>query len=1086
MPDVNQAGPSLASRLAKPLTSTAQILDLLIPPLQALSLLPDRPDLARRPSTSSASLDPARFVKRQLGLVQKVLVERVWPDWEAALEAEEGKDGLLLFERSFVPPPPSAGSLPPLAGEVALSAYTVLSSLLSGKSSAELRPRTLEVISHLLARLSSEFNVEQIYLATLGSSTKPSVRMQDGEDSDDEDDGADPATLERWEKTLKGLVGVPTRVANAWGLAQGSGKIPAGRAGLRIPAELDLSPYFVTFASSYLSLLWRLASDPALPAFRSALASTLPPLVASGVFLSAALPILVPRLLPPVTFPTPADQLLQRQRHIDLWRTVTSELSEQDLSRFLRGVLLALEKDLPATSPAQAARGAAFVLDAVFGPLTPSNAALWKVAKGVLLGRAASWGAQMVPLAAVFWAGEEEKAKVELIQAAMAVWGAKEELQSGNDARRTYLTSLFLFAVASVPSQNDTLVSLSRSPSFLGAISTHLSLVAPVQRLLGMLVAEVVSGRTVEPGGELKPLSFGDEIWGGEQREKVLVRGLRERVEEVASGQVRAPDGWQSLLRRVYDRALPVAGSAPPRPTINLKPVHPTSVEEPPAPPAKRPLISIIDGSDDEDDLEPYPLPPGPSDATLEALNSSDPALYHSAFPSQQAATAGPGGGASSTRKRGRLRPPVYVPELVAYLKGQDLEGGKEEADGQAERVEVGLKEGEALVRRKAGWGGELKENAVDLAFALIGLQDQYELENFEQLRQNILVALLVACPTEVAPVVNEQYFTNSYSLAQRHTLLAGLAISARELAHLPIPSTSTSPSPTPAQPALFPSKQLPPAMHRKLLGYAPGEQPGALEALSADITRVALSDAREDAETTVPGAAREKLLNVRQTSSRTSRTHLATTASTTPTYATLAAEFFILPLINRFWLYLRDTATSSLSLSSPGRSAGSYAGGASNPQLLDPYLLSRFLATLSVLLHAARHSPAFLAVLVPETLALVLALRPSSPYAGAADDGEVDDSQLNLDAVVSSALELVLVALDATVQLDGGRTIMSSSVSGGSTIVADVKDWAEEVFEREESRGGEMAVGRSGRAAAGVLLRVEEIVGKWRGAVGW
>jgi telomere length regulation protein len=43
-------------------------------------------------------------------------------------------------------------------------------------------------------------------------------------------------------------------------------------------------------------------------------------------------------------------------------------------------------------------------------------------------------------------------------------------------------------------------------------------------------------------------------------------------------------------------------------------------------------------------------------------------------------------------------------------------------------------------------------ENAVDLAFALMGLQNQFDLEDFDRHKQAMLVALIVACPTEVAP----------------------------------------------------------------------------------------------------------------------------------------------------------------------------------------------------------------------------------------------------------------------------------------------------------------------------------------------
>ncbi|GAA6014659.1 hypothetical protein JCM10207_006893 [Rhodosporidiobolus poonsookiae] len=1094
-------GPSLSARLAEPLSSTGHLLDLLVPPLHTLSLLPDQPDLVVRHGGLSVPVDPQRFVKRQLGLVQKVLVERVWPDWQAAFEAEEGKAALIVLERWFVPPTEQLEAGVELASEVALSAYSVLSSLLSGKA-AQLQPRSLEIACDLLATLSTHFCVEQVYCAIFSS--QPSGETQtDGADSDDEH-GTDPASVARWERTLKDLVNIPTRVANAWGGMQENQKVPVGRPGARIPAALAFEPYMLSLASSFFDLLWRLSSNSSspTPAHHDALASVLPPLLAAPAFAKTLLAATSPRFLPPTTFPTPTNELLQCRRHIDLWRSVLAELSGRDQSRFLRAILHGLEKQLSPGStvpPAVMARGVAFVLDAFFGTLSPLNAELSKVATAVLLDQNANWNPQVVALAAVLWVGEEEKAKVALLEAAMGAWAAKDELSSASTTRRLYLTTLLLFAAASLPPQHPTLVSLSRSPAFLFAVSTHLSLVAPLQRLLGMLVAEVVSARTLPPDGAVQPLTFGDEIWQGDAPEKVTVRKLRQAVEEVAEGKARKAEGWQEALRSAFGTAQPSPAPRSLPKKVNAAPVQPSSIEEPPAQATKRPLISII-GEDSDDDLEPYPLPPAPSDATLDALASDDPALYHSAIPSPSSATAGAGGGASQTRKRGRLRPPVYVPELVAYLKGTDPEGKKEEADGEAERVEMGLKEGEALVRRKAGWGGELKENAIDLAFTVMGLQDNFELDGFDQLKQNILVALLTACPVEVAPVVTEQYFTNSYSVAQRHTLLAVLALSARELAGLPNPTANAS-QPPPPKPASFPSKQLPPALHRRLLGAEAAES-GPLEVLSADLARIALSGAREDAESIVPGAAREKLLNVRSgTTTRTSVSSRLATArngstaplTSTPSFATLAAEFFILPLINRLWLFLRDTATSATLLTSRARTAGTYMGGApSTPALLDPYLLSKFLATLSVLVHAARHSPAFLAVIVPETLALVIALKPAPPslaQTALGDDDDLDGAALNRDAVEAAALELALVALDGTVALDGGRALMSSrTVIGGSTLVGEVKDWAEAVFEAEERKGGELGggVGRSGRAAAGVLLRVEEVLEKWRGAVGW
>lgn len=45
-----------------------------------------------------------------------------------------------------------------------------------------------------------------------------------------------------------------------------------------------------------------------------------------------------------------------------------------------------------------------------------------------------------------------------------------------------------------------------------------------------------------------------------------------------------------------------------------------------------------------------------------------------------------------------------------------------------------------------------VEEHAVDLAFALLGLQDNFDLAEFDQRKQNALVALLVGCPDKAAP----------------------------------------------------------------------------------------------------------------------------------------------------------------------------------------------------------------------------------------------------------------------------------------------------------------------------------------------
>lgn len=295
--------------------------------------------------------------------------------------------------------------------------------------------------------------------------------------------------------------------------------------------------------------------------------------------------------------------------------------------------------------------------------------------------------------------------------------------------------------------------------------------------------------------------------------------------------------------------------------------------------------------------------------------------------------------------------------------------------------------------------------------------------------------------------------------------MLTSIALGAREIAGL----SSTSNIATPQPPATFPSKMLPIQLHRRLIANESPQsdtKPGTLDNLTAELTRSALSDARAEAETTIPVARREKLLTVRRFASPTMNAAMNGTMNGTMNieegrkkgpkqsrnYANLAAEYFIMPLINRFWLYLRDSATSPIR----------------NRQVLDPISLVKYLQTLSVLLHAARNAPHFLAVLVPEALEMVVSLRTS-----------LDETET---ALLAAEMELLLIIFDATVAQDGGSTLVA--VANGAQRVGETKEWAMEVFESEEKlRAG---VGQSGRAAAGVLLNIEEIQSRYRGRVGW
>lgn len=290
--------------------------------------------------------------------------------------------------------------------------------------------------------------------------------------------------------------------------------------------------------------------------------------------------------------------------------------------------------------------------------------------------------------------------------------------------------------------------------------------------------------------------------------------------------------------------------------------------------------------------------------------------------------------------------------------------------------------------------------------------------------------------------------------------MLTALALGVRELAGLPVPPRV--PALVPLAAPTWPSQQLPAPQHRRLVAQSPAASP--LDQLTAQLTLVALSDTKAEAEATIPAAAREKLLTVRRFGSAPTKSGAAQTSdlpSRQGQYASLAAEYFILPLVNRFWLFLRDAATAV------GSAAGRTGRGGS-AALLDPLNLVKFLQTLSVLLHAARHAPHFLAVLAPETLELVVSLQTPPE--------ETDD------AVLTAQMELVLVIVTATAALDGGRMLLT--LAEGAERVGQVQEWAQNVFALEERRPG--GITACGRAAAGVLLNLDEILSHWRGRAGW
>lgn len=320
--------------------------------------------------------------------------------------------------------------------------------------------------------------------------------------------------------------------------------------------------------------------------------------------------------------------------------------------------------------------------------------------------------------------------------------------------------------------------------------------------------------------------------------------------------------------------------------------------------------------------------------------------------------------------------------------------------------------------------------------------------------------------------------------------MLTALAIGARELAGLPVDPTITP------KKTVFPSKMLPPALHQKYLAADDLDGSTTQVALLADgISRMALERGRQEAEEKVPQIIREKQLRVRKPApnivdlgaaqgARGSRIPVENVTQPATAFKDVAAEYFIIPLIERFWLHLRDEQTRE---TRSKYSAASAYRGAGTGMILDALVLRQLISTLSVLLHAARHSPAFLPVLAPEglELAVTMGTRPASVAAPDKEDEDGAPGKIDKEvSVLASSFELALVVLDASVDLDGGRELGLEK----TRLLLATREWASEVFRRlEESGGIEIddgsgdALNRVRRGAAGVLLKIEEVMDRWK-----
>lgn len=229
----------------------------------------------------------------------------------------------------------------------------------------------------------------------------------------------------------------------------------------------------------------------------------------------------------------------------------------------------------------------------------------------------------------------------------------------------TDLTTLLLVTASYFSASAPQLITLSMSPAFISGISCYISCLDHSVRRCGMLAVEVIAHRTG------KALSFGD--WEGSDPGLLWARQLRLLIN------ARDVDADLEILE---DMPLPVEQSE----SGLLRTEEPWKVTSS----VKAKPVVLNTGYDSDDSLTGYASPESsrsasPTASELEEIER-DPTLR------------------VGVKKIPR---PVYLVQLGELVRNTSGKSG--EPQEEADKLEMALTSGEELIRRKQGYGVELR-----------------------------------------------------------------------------------------------------------------------------------------------------------------------------------------------------------------------------------------------------------------------------------------------------------------------------------------------------------------------------------------
>jgi len=281
----------------------------------------------------------------------------------------------------------------------------------------------------------------------------------------------------------------------------------------------------------------------------------------------------------------------------------------------------------------------------------------------------------------------------------------------------------------------------------------------------------------------------------------------------------------------------------------------------------------------------------------------------------------------------------------------------------------------------------------------------------------------------------SKTFFDGDYSISQRAAVLTTLGLGARELGGFGTEDSNLT-STKALSSTSFPSKTLPENMHKLYALPSSPSQETAVDKLSSQLSNTMIAPMAASLADKLTGPS---ILKVRTFSSRLA-VEKKRKKPIANSLAKIVAESFFFPLTGRFFTHLK-----------------AYGSSRSNV-VFQPYLLTLFIKTLSLLIHASGPSTLSLPQMTAEFWDLLLSLRTQS----------IGDIMI---------IEALLFAFLTILEINEDKRLL---VEAHGRQMLETQEWVEGIFGRVGA-GGSDEDEKVRMLAAGCLVRIREVVEKYQ-----